>query len=147
MTIIEKIKAEIERRLKEYWEICFHDTNSYNKDTNVKELKELLFFISTLESENPVLNDLEEAAVDIADVLLAKPKEYALSAKADYWNGAYDGVIAGAKWQQMQMMKKMVEGTAHPDDCEIWVNLVGYGYKFNDGDKVRIIVIPNTDKK
>lgn len=40
-----------------------------------------------------------------------------------------------------QMMKDAVEGIARPDDCEIWVNLVGYGYKFNDGDKVKLIVI------
>lgn len=51
-------------------------------------------------SEKP--NDLDEAAVDIADSLLAKPKDYALSAKADYWNGAHDGVIAGAKWDREQ---------------------------------------------
>ena len=58
-------------------------------------------------SETP--NDLEEAAVDIADGLLAKPKDYALSAKADYWNGVHDGVIAGAKWQKEQMLKEAVE--------------------------------------
>lgn len=39
-----------------------------------------------------------------------------------------------------QIMKEVMEGEVHPDDCEIWVNLVGYGYKFNDGDKVRVIV-------
>ena len=44
--------------------------------------------------------NLEEAAVDIADNLLAKPKDYALAAKADYWNGAHDGFIAGAQWQE-----------------------------------------------
>lgn len=49
--------------------------------------------------------------------------------------------IAGAEWQKQQMMKDSVEGEVHPDDCEIWVNLIGYGYKFNDGDKVRIIVL------
>lgn len=56
--LIQKIRNEIERRLKDYWEISFHDTNSYNQDTNVKELKELLSFLSTLESEKPI--NLEE---------------------------------------------------------------------------------------
>lgn len=46
-----------------------------------------------------------------------------------------------AKWQKEQMLKDAVEGEVHPDDCEIWVNLAGYGYKFNDGDKARIIIL------
>ena len=46
-----------------------------------------------------------------------------------------------AEWQKSQMLKDAVVGTAQPDDCEIWVNLIGYGYKFNEGDKVRIVVL------
>ena len=38
-------------------------------------------------------------------------------------------------------MKDVVEGIVYPDDCEIWVNLVGYGYKFNEGDKIHIIIV------
>lgn len=57
--------------------------------------------------EESVPNDLEEAAVDIADALLSKPKDYALSAKADYWNGVHDGTIAGAKWQKEQMISAL----------------------------------------
>lgn len=53
--------------------------------------------------------------------------------------------LAGADWQKEQLMKEAVEGIARPDDCEIWVNLVGHRYKFNDGDKVRIIVLPKED--
>ena len=45
------------------------------------------------------------------------------------------------EWMKAKMLEGAVEGVAHPDDCEIWVNLVGYGYKFKDGDKVRVIVI------
>ena len=50
-------------------------------------------------------------------------------------------MLAGMNKMEQQMMEKAVEGVVHPDDCEIWVNLVGYGYKFKDGDKVRVIVI------
>ena len=50
--------------------------------------------------------------------------------------------------QKEQMLKDAVEGEAHPDDCEIWVNFEGYGYKFNDGDKVKIVIVPiKEDKK
>lgn len=59
MTIIEQIKTEIERRLKDYWRICFHDVKAYNEDSNVRELKELLSFLSNLESEKPMNQDEE----------------------------------------------------------------------------------------
>ena len=52
-----------------------------------------------------------------------------------------EAVIFGAKLHKEQMMKEAVEGIAHPVDCEIWVNLVGYGYKFKEGDKVKLIIV------
>jgi hypothetical protein len=52
-----------------------------------------------------------------------------------------DAINYGMMKMKEQMMKEAVEGEAHPDDCEIWVNLVGYGYDFKDGDKVRIIIV------
>ena len=55
------------------------------------------------------------------------------------------GIKEGYRRCMEQMMEKAVEGIVHPDDCEIWVNLVGYGYKFNDGDKVCVIVLPKED--
>lgn len=44
-----------------------------------------------------------------------------------------------------EMMSEAMEGEAHPDDCEIWVNLIGYGLNIKDGDKVRVIVLPKED--
>ena len=52
------------------------------------------------EPEKPI-EGLEVASVELADMLLAKQKDYAISAKADYWNGAHDGVIAGAFWRAL----------------------------------------------
>lgn len=54
--------------------------------------------------------------------------------------------VNGARWQKQQMLEEAVEGVARPDDCEIWVNLVGYGYKFKDGDKVKIIVVKEDER-
>lgn len=39
-----------------------------------------------------------DAAIESADRLLAKPKDYVLAAKADYWNGSHDGFLAGVSW-------------------------------------------------
>ena len=93
--LLDKIKAEIERRVTD---------NTFGAKL---ELIDILAWLDTLESEKPIPNDLEEAAVDIADALLSKPKDYAISAKADYWNGAHDGIIAGAKWQKEQMISAL----------------------------------------
>ena len=94
--LIAKIKVEIEKLKTFYGEL--HTDFVCEK---------LLSFLDTLEQEKPVPNDLEEAAVDIADALISKPKDYVLSAKADYWNGAHDGIIAGAKWKKEQMISAL----------------------------------------
>lgn len=77
MTIIEQIKAEIER-LKKAQEV------SEDKDYAQYELDvacgydmacdDILSFLSTLESEKPIIpNDLEEAAKDILTGILSNP--------------------------------------------------------------------------
>lgn len=74
----------------------------------------------------------------------AKPKDYALSAKADYWNGVHDGVIAGAKWDREQMMNGAIKGEViiydglwqiHAPDLDTVLR------KMDEGDKVRIIIV------
>lgn len=92
MTIVEQTKAEIERRLKEYWEICFHDVKVYNEDSNVRELKELLSFIRTIE-ESEIQNDLEEAAEKHLDTMFGKGKHQPFYK---------DLFVAGGKWQKEQ---------------------------------------------
>lgn len=70
MNTIDKIRAEIERRLKDYWKICFHDVKAYNEDSNVRELKELLSFLDTLEAETSynIQQYTPSPSVDIGDV-------------------------------------------------------------------------------
>ena len=222
MDIIKTIRAEIERRLKDYWEISFHDTNSYNQDTNVKELKELLSFLSTLESEKPmeleeevkryysdnfdyissdqptlsiltniarhfaewgylraaekyneieynrqraeesVPNDLEEAAKDYTDSsewLLGENLEHIEAAflagaewqkqhDAELIEIAYnDGITIGMTKQKEQMLKEAVEGTIFCQRLNRYIYLKEIDESLHYGDKVRIIVIPNTDEK
>lgn len=58
-----------------------------------------------------------------------------------------EGFKLGKRLERQDMLKDAVGGEAHPDDCEIWVNLVDYGYKFNDGDKVKIVIVPDKEGK
>lgn len=55
----DKLIAEIERRLKDYWELSFHNVKAFNEDSNVRELKELRSIISSLQQEQPEV-DLEK---------------------------------------------------------------------------------------
>ena len=105
MKTIEKIRQNIEEIYD--GEAPAHDQQCEFEDGYFTGISTISNFLDTLESEKPVQVDLEEAAVDIADELLAKPKDYVLSAKADYWNGAHDGIIAGAKWQKEQMISAL----------------------------------------
>lgn len=139
--LIVKIKAEIERRLKDYWEISFHDTNSYNKDTNVKELKELLSFLSTLESENPVPNDLEEASMSY---------QHKIADESDVDDNGYPiiGIFevstafeAGAKWDREQMMNEAEECELYWDGYFLAIDLNMTALGYSEGDKVRVIIV------
>ena len=61
-----------------------------------------------------------------------------------------DGIIAGAKWDREQMMKDAVEYEVGMHGEPITVNLDKYVQRARGifpGDKVRVIVIPNTDEK
>ena len=106
--------------------------------------------------------DLEKAARLYAIPHYMKDIDVNYIEEYPYDTGLEAAFIAGAKWQAEQddrdvvfwkgmqyaydqLKEEAIEGVAHPDDCEIWVNLVGYGYKFNDGDKVHIIVLPKED--
>lgn len=64
--LITQFRTEIERRLKDYWKICFHDVKTYNEDSNVRELKELLSFLSTLESKKPMNQGLDKEIEEIS---------------------------------------------------------------------------------
>ena len=113
-------------------EICKYFTKHPVKDlTNWPTLKNVALHFAKwgaehARKETPVSDDLVEAAVNIADALLSKPKDYVLSAKADYWNGAHDGIIAGAKWKKEQMI------SALKNDGELPVEFID---KFHEIDR------------
>jgi hypothetical protein len=154
--LIPKIKAEIERRLKDYWKICFHDVKAYNEDSNVRELKELLSFIRTLEeSEKLASTDLEEAAkeyikgygyANISSIYYAfiagsqwqeKKNQETIKLAEDH------AFLAGADWQKDQMLKEAVEGEITKDNRGNNVLRIGLlNNDFEIGDKVRVIVLP-----
>lgn len=139
----EKLKAEIERRRLSNRYI---DTEGYEE--------ELYEIIDSLQQEQTE-GDLEEAA-----------EEYVTDWTTCYAYEIKQAFIAGAKWMASQkplpedtaifqkgveegkrlMMENALEGVAHPDDCEIWVNTVGYGYDIKDGDKVKVIIVEEENK-
>ena len=87
---------------------------------------------------NTPKNKLEEAAEEYAYKGISDELKSIMKPLADEIIKIF---IAGAEWQKSQMLKDAAEGIAHPEECEIWVNLLGYGYKYNDGDKVKIIIV------
>ena len=116
MNSIEKIRQEIERRIKRENEILWNAKlrgtyASPSCEYNLITLTSLRDFIDSLPDEEPS-KDLEEAAsrggFDYVDEIEAK-------APGLPWNdhdvefGYRDGFIAGAEWQKEQMMKEAVE--------------------------------------
>ena len=137
MDKIEKICQEIERRLKDYWEICFHDVKAYNEDSNVRELKELLSFLDTL-SEEPDKEDLNDEIKKFIE-------EYGYERGGDKLLIA---IVARhfAEWQKSQMLKDAMEGQIYGSDGDHWIESEIYeNLKGKEGDKVRIIVLKDEE--
>lgn len=142
--LITKIKAEIERlKVANPGEYNYQNAEGY-----VWALDDVLSFISTLESEKPIPNDLEEAA-----------KKYAKAyTDNDNGNGGDDWeddikltFIAGAKWQKEQMMKNALHGWLDEDNEPPYdLNVVckekiPFG-EFKHGENIHIIIVKENEQ-
>ena len=145
MNTIEKIRAEIERLKGQL--IRGACAAQIEMKTNCKEeaYDEVLSFLSTLESEKPILNDLEEAANEYAYRGIPDKLKQQIKPIADEISKNF---IAGAEWQKEQMLKDAVEGDVVKDisnKLAVTAKINLDGFKF--GDKVRVIVLPKEDEK
>ena len=143
MNTIEKIRAEIERLKGQL--IRGACAAQIEMKTNCKEeaYDEVLSFLSTLESEKPILNDLEEAANEYAYRGIPDKLKQQIKPIADEISKNF---IAGAEWQKEQMLKDAVEGDVVKDisnKLAVTAKINLDGFKF--GDKVRVIVLPKED--
>lgn len=127
MTIIEQIKAEIERRIRELDEqiVDIYDSKAVlRKD----ELQRLLSFLSALESENLIPKDLEEASSKFATRIASNGVSVEfLEEKLSFQEGA--------KWDREQIMKNAKDGWMDEEDVIIL------------NDDTRIDLQPDYDKK
>lgn len=162
----EDIQKVLELAL-EYYKLEVFGTGKESENPSQERIDWIYDRMKEEQSNRPKSSDgLEEAAVDIADCLLATPKDYVIAAKADYWNGAHDGIIAGAQWQkdrvnidiskqiaaayqlgekgkEEQMLKDAVEGLicATITGTDAISFLSPLPKELTAGDKVRIIIV------
>ena len=157
MTIIEQIKAEIERLKGQL--IRGACAAQIEMETNCKEeaYNEVLSFLDTLEPEKPAPKDLEEAANNYLDGVYGKMPHSDLHIAI---------FIAGAKWQadhtplpedtvlfnkgveegKRLMMEEAVEGFIFQSEDYYPKELVArYNGELKHGDKVRVIVLKKED--
>ena len=134
---VEYIRADVIRneieRLKEDVPCRYHP---YSCASVLEAYEELLSFLSTLESEKPVTNDLKEAA-----------SRFSKNASNDHnYHYLRIGFIFGAKWQKEQMMKDGLEGKIYGSDGEYWIETdIDENIKGKEGDKVRVVVLKKED--
>ena len=140
MSIIEQIKAEIERQIKSQTQYF----NSMGGPTNfdIATLGWVLEKISTIESEHLAdarktsPKDLEEAAEHYASV--TDPEAHGI----DFIREVF---IAGADWQKEQMMKEAVEGKIiFLLNGDVAINICDTD-EYKLGKKVCVIVLPKED--
>ncbi len=139
MNIIEQIKAEIERRIKEN-EVLPH------RHIRLDEDKQLLSFITTLQKEQSS-EDLEK---EIGKYLVANftndedVETPFLERRFAFWK---DDLLRFAKhiaeWQKTKMMEGSFTTIMQTDDLGDRVptlpDMAQYGYK--EGDKVKVIIV------
>lgn len=162
MNIIKQIKAEIER-LKNNMDD--RDPLAPNQKAGyLFALADVLSFLSTLESEKPVPNDLKEAAEDFVWEVMENDEDgisdlcrklRPTSKISDFYDALAEFFIAGAKWQKKQIMKEAVEGEIRGDirnqeekPYQIWAesDYLPLDEKFEIGDKVHIIIVKEDEK-
>ena len=143
----EEIQRVLDLSLKYYKSEVF----GTDKESEKPSSERIDWIYDKMKGDSEAPKELKEAAVNIADELLVKPKDYALSAKADYWNGAYDGIIAGAKWQKEQMMMDAVDADVElilhdkTGDVRLHTGYLPKELGIKCDDKVRVIVLPKED--
>ena len=145
--LLAKIKAEIRRRIKENesWK-DFHrskgGTTNFD-DVKIVELQSILSFISTLESEKPTQEGLEEE-------INRTYHDGSVTDTSDLDHNSYENIARHfAQWQKEQMMKEAIKGEViiydglwqiHTPDLDTVLR------KMDEGDKVRIIIVKEDEK-
>ena len=118
MNKVEKIKAEIERRKNQFVSQAeaFHKIGKEDKESYyaalASNMNSLSCFLDSLEEE-PVSNDLEEAAIEAFKQIVDSDK-----------NNFLEIFKAGAKWQKEKMLEDAVDG-------EIYFSLDYLQYRIN----------------
>lgn len=142
MDKIEKIRQEIERRIKIQDDWIEKGLQGGDLAFAVRvELKQLLSFLDTL-SEEPN-KSLEEAAEIIAKNILGRDylAELDEDCAIDALEDAKNFVKAGAEWQKQQMLKDAIKATVTTNLADRPIIYLDQLHGFEYGDKVRIIIL------
>ena len=124
MSIIEKIRAEVLRLIRES-----DGPGSPYGIGKMSACNRILNFLDTLK-EQPVCEDVEEAAKAYADDINSNECLYT-------YTDFTDAFKAGAKWQKEQMLKEAVEGTIFPTIRTKEIDATKITEKFNGGGHKR----------
>ena len=135
MTIIEQIKDFVKSQLE--------DNKRLSKENSIfaacgGEDETILRFLSTLESEKPVPQDLEEAVMNYI-----APIENEDGLKVINFSGQdiKDAFVAGAKWQAEQLLK----GSPLPEDTVLFNKGVAEGRRLAEEEQADLFTIVALD--
>lgn len=129
MNKVEKIKADIDRLQETTMDENRNFLSSYHEGI-FDGLSMIENFIDSLEEE-PVSNDLEEAAVEAFKHIVDSDK-----------NNFLEIFKAGAEWQKEKMMEDTVDGEIYfnMDYLQYHINTEPLAH-FHHGDKVKLIIV------
>lgn len=135
-------KEKARKILIEYVKACREDDMPTLEKFEYEEILEAMSMgaasLSTLEPSE----DLEDAAKNYTD-----SSEWLIGENLEHIDNAF---IAGAKWQKQQMLKDAMEGhiiDAGFDDGTAFVTLNIPDKRYDRGDKVKIVIIPEKEEE
>lgn len=147
MSNIEKIKAEIERRIENYW-----SDGDVDSVVVSGELEELIDFIDSL-PDNDFLDESKIASKELKEEIQKTIDKYPLNKEdmseddiATYHQGLIFGASHFAGWQREQMMKEVKYGVVckngKRDEEDVWIELnPGSLPDYKDTDPIDFIIV------
>ena len=135
---VQKIREGVERLKSQLLRGACSSQVAMETMCKEEAYNEVLAILDTMQEE-PVSDDLKEAAIEICSKVLEGETVVIDGYEYVVLSDAEECFKAGAKWQKEQMMANAIDGTARPYDNEIWCNLA-YS-NLEDGNKVKVIVI------
>lgn len=142
---VQKIREDVEKRY-EYWREKEFNSHSIESEIRMSECQHLLLMLDSSQEE-PVSEELDKEMDNYLSTVFSKDMDGGKPRFTTWFRALRKTAIHFANWHKEQMMKDATEAYIRRNRYTKQNVLNGFSVtcdaiqKFNDGDKVKVIVI------